>query len=352
MSPYPSGSSSSLSAVTLPDGNRHVYFQEAAGGLRRALYSSRTKQWQQAAGGFSVLGAKNDTPLAAAVFRTAADNVFVNLVYVSPENLIRCRAWYDTTTAGDCFVLRSFPKTFVDPESRQIAFIVVSYDADRTALFMSYQDPNHLIVVMFGYIDYTEDTGHWYWEDYTHKLNRLLSSKMKDNQSDAYISHPCNGHSTAKGPISDSLILSCYTTEDDRAFFNITYFSSLEINNLTINDVQLVEKANELVHSPDVVLLASENNGLEPPTITMNGSAFVTDDGSMQAPDSPFPFGRLASAWDNATASYLYHQLDDLTLVEDMWDGGISNFWTSTNITIGTTISETFQESDDSDGVA
>lgn len=66
---------SSLSAVTLPDGNRHVYFQEAAGGLRRALYSSRTKQWQQAAGGFSVLGAKNDTPLAAAVFRTAADNV-------------------------------------------------------------------------------------------------------------------------------------------------------------------------------------------------------------------------------------------------------------------------------------
>lgn len=124
----------------------------------------------------------------------------------------------------------------MDPESRQIAFIVVSYDADRTALFMSYQDPNHLIVVMFGYIDYTEDTGHWYWEDYTHKLNRLLSSKMKDNQSDAYISHPCNGHSTAKGPISDSLILSCYTTEDDRAFFNITYFSSLEINNLTIND--------------------------------------------------------------------------------------------------------------------
>lgn len=84
----------------------------------------------------------------------------------------------------------------------------------------------------------------------------------------------------------------------------------------------------------------------------MNGSSFVTDDGSMQAPDSPFPFGRLASAWDNATASYLYHQLDDLTLVEDMWDGGISNFWTSTNITIGTTISETFQESDDSDGVA
>ncbi|KAI4256208.1 MAG: hypothetical protein L6R42_006350 [Xanthoria sp. 1 TBL-2021] len=204
---------------------------------------------------------------------------------------------------------------------------------------------------MFGYIDYTEETGHWYWEDYTHKLNRLLSSKMKDNQSDSYISHPCNPDPTTKGPISDSLILRCYTTDNAEAYFNMTYFSSLEINNLTINEVVLREGVQELVDSPDVVLLAPGSDGTAPPTITLNGSRFVSDDGSMQAPDSPFPFQHLASTWDNATASYLYHQLDELTFVKDMWDGGISRFWISNNITIGTTISETFQESEDSNGI-
>lgn len=75
VSPHKVRLNTSLAAVTLPDGNRHVYFQEAAGGLRRALYSSRSNQWQMSAGGFSVLGAKNDTPLSAAVFKNIANNV-------------------------------------------------------------------------------------------------------------------------------------------------------------------------------------------------------------------------------------------------------------------------------------
>lgn len=74
-------SNTSLAAVTLANGNRHVYFQETAEGLRRALYSSQSNQWQMSAGGFSVLGAKNDTPLAAAMLKSRTDN---NIVGVFP----------------------------------------------------------------------------------------------------------------------------------------------------------------------------------------------------------------------------------------------------------------------------
>lgn len=57
---------------------------------------------------------------------------------------------------------------------------------------------------------------------------------------------------------------------------------------------------------------------------------------SYPIPKSSFPFHRLASTpAENATFSYLYHQLSDSVFAEDLWDD-TSQLWISKNFTIET----------------
>ena len=58
--------------------------------------------------------------------------------------------------------------------------------------------------------------------------------------------------------------------------------------------------------------------------------------GAVPSPEAPFPYRRLASAFrTNATQSYVYHQLNESTFVEDVWVE--SGFWLpSTNISVKT----------------
>lgn len=55
----------SLAAITLPNGNRHVYFQETSGAFRRALYSFQANEWQADPNATPAGDAKNNTPLVA-----------------------------------------------------------------------------------------------------------------------------------------------------------------------------------------------------------------------------------------------------------------------------------------------
>ncbi|KAI4166889.1 MAG: hypothetical protein LQ343_007654 [Gyalolechia ehrenbergii] len=64
----------SIAAVTLPNENRHVYFQESTGAFRRAIYSSQAKIWQASADAQVVPDAKNNTPLAG-IFDNRVMNV-------------------------------------------------------------------------------------------------------------------------------------------------------------------------------------------------------------------------------------------------------------------------------------
>lgn len=76
--------------------------------------------------------------------------------------------------------------------------------------------------------------------------------------------------------------------------------------------------------------------------VYFNGSEFETSfGGSLPDPMSKFPFRRLASTFASGTgSSYLYHQLSDLAIAEEVWDGGTSGSWVSNNFTISTTIVE------------
>lgn len=57
-------SNTSLAAVTLPNGQRHVYFQETSGAIRRAISSSQVNIWQTSVDTQFRARARNNTPLA------------------------------------------------------------------------------------------------------------------------------------------------------------------------------------------------------------------------------------------------------------------------------------------------
>ena len=55
---------------------------------------------------------------------------------------------------------------------------------------------------------------------------------------------------------------------------------------------------------------------------------------SLSSPRSPFPYTRMATMLGATDGSYsLFHQIDALTLAEEVWNPGLSG-WTSFNINI------------------
>lgn len=54
----------SIVALTLPNNNRHVYFQEKTGAFRRAIYSSQAKLWRTVLDPQLPPDSNDETPLA------------------------------------------------------------------------------------------------------------------------------------------------------------------------------------------------------------------------------------------------------------------------------------------------
>lgn len=104
--------------------------------------------------------------------------------------------------------------------------------------------------------------------------------------------------------------------------------------------VPLSNAATAPIHESDVVTYhwASRGSG------NGNGDTAFVQDGSLSFgfgrptagnPPTPYPFTRLAWLNDtNSSATYIYHQLDSETLIEDAYF--LTTGWHSTNITIGT----------------
>ena len=85
----------------------------------------------------------------------------------------------------------------------------------------------------------------------------------------------------------------------------------------------------------DIALVSSPTSG-KPDAIWFNDSQLQTV--YEPSPSSKLPFHRFTTTFaENATNTYLYHQLSDSVLAEELWDGGTSGFWISSNVTIETT---------------
>ena len=75
----------SIAAVTLPNGYRHVYLQEKSGAFRRAIYSPQASLWQASADSSLATSAKSNTPLAVARWLDYRDRTNVSIPsFLSP----------------------------------------------------------------------------------------------------------------------------------------------------------------------------------------------------------------------------------------------------------------------------
>ena len=59
----------SLAAVILPNGDRHLYFQDSTGRIRYVIRTASTNQWNTSPDSNISASAKNHTPLAVTAFR-------------------------------------------------------------------------------------------------------------------------------------------------------------------------------------------------------------------------------------------------------------------------------------------
>lgn len=80
-----------ITALTLDNANRHVYFQEPTGAFRRTVYSSQAKIWQTTADTVLVADAKTSTPLAVILSHSFPPGV--SLLY-----LVRTRTYPTSRT--------------------------------------------------------------------------------------------------------------------------------------------------------------------------------------------------------------------------------------------------------------
>ncbi|KAL8786833.1 MAG: hypothetical protein Q9213_002570 [Squamulea squamosa] len=336
----------SLAAVTFPNDNRHVYFQEKTGAFRRATYSSQAKLWQAASDPHLPPDVKNSTPLAAVtglnvfqiendgsyVFREPDDyNVnVVTLFYVNGTNHIRCVDW-DQKDTSSCSLtgLSILPNIPIAPNSRQISAAILVSDKDERGLLLTYQDLSHRSVIMLGFVEHKR----WTWQNETGKLNSAQTQDFVTNACSIGLRH------VIMAP--DTCFLYCFAKSSQdgspqMAIFDIEFTSP---KNFTLTAVEYtLDKESRVQSIADVAPLAQGHVLFLNQSKLDRGAGPLVFGAGVDLPlSSPrFPFEHLASTFANdSNSTYVYHQLSDTILAEELWDG-TSGFWISNNITIQT----------------
>ena len=143
------------SAVTLPGGDRELYFQDTSRAVRKAFYWSRSKSWQAFARFELAPKARSHNPLAAIGFDENSSGVSecTTLRFHFPLTHLQMILFYvhfgqDTL---DCIGLwGNMPQIVVALGSRHMSSANVSATANRIGLLLVYGDPSHQFNIMYG----------------------------------------------------------------------------------------------------------------------------------------------------------------------------------------------------------
>ncbi|KAL8856787.1 MAG: hypothetical protein Q9178_006624 [Gyalolechia marmorata] len=161
-----------ISAVTLNNTNRHLYFKEQTGAVRRAIYVAQADRWVVDVDARPLSNAKNDAPIAVVPTPLNADKD-VALFYVNSANQLDCADWRGRK--GDpldgCDWIPRWPVN-VAPESIPISVAALRSNESDRALLLTYQNTTQKPVLLLGYYKFrsTDKFLEWTWQDETEKL--------------------------------------------------------------------------------------------------------------------------------------------------------------------------------------
>ncbi|KAL9583823.1 MAG: hypothetical protein Q9203_004915 [Teloschistes exilis] len=327
-------SNTPLTAITTtPDNARHLYFQEKTGSFRRAVYSSQATPWRTATDDAHLPpDAKNNTLLAGVTgFLTDSPDLDI-LIYVNSTNQLSCVDWWGLRDSSRCTI--KLPKTSVAAGSRQISATTLGYDKDLRGLLLTYTDAtSEKAVMMLGFVNtsYPQTTKLYTWRNETDRLSSAL-----DYYPSAFATTCIAGVNLQNSTLP--YFLGCYVNSTVKGGPTVIQFDfSLSTSgDLTIRGESSFNHDMSFVADSDVAPLAQGGALFLSHSTSQYGFDPIAYGGTTQSPTSRFPFNRLTSTYaTNSNSTYLYHQLNDTVLAEELWDG-TSGFWISSNITIDT----------------
>ncbi|KAL8918690.1 MAG: hypothetical protein Q9172_005319 [Xanthocarpia lactea] len=348
-SPHALMQNTPISAVTLNNTNRHLYFREQTGAVRRAVYIAQAQRWVVDVDARALSNAKNDAPIAVVALPNEYDDIA--LLYINSTNQPDCTDWGGRKgdPLGGCMLIPHWPVTNVAPESIPISAAVLKSNEGEQALLLTYQNTTQMPVLLLGYFNGSAVSfPEWTWQDETEKLAAVGFLMFPEPPIKACrVTSPVEARSprTAKPSFIDVTpynvrispvrfpSLYCVHDNDSWSLLGMEYISP---GNLSIHDVERSGNNSRLGSFSDMAWLATsdvlvlDQSNLE----TLSPSSFST---SVGPPEDKIPFDHIASTYATSSdgTSYVYYQLDDSTIAERTWDQ-TSGTWIPNEVKIDT----------------
>ena len=201
-------------AVTLPNNNRHLYFWEQTGAVRRAVFSSSAQSWHTTIDARILGNARNNTPIAVTSGFQAAEwagyersenlnNVII--YYVNSTDQLECVSWLQSGLVP-CNI-SPWPLISVSPDTSHISAGLYDLDQNVLGLLLTYQNSSRDLVMMLGYAD--PGNSQWFWHNETEQLQ--VSPREEDKNCTSGKTTACSMQSGHILCLQENGLSSCKT---------------------------------------------------------------------------------------------------------------------------------------------
>ncbi|MCJ1263278.1 hypothetical protein MMC22_003148 [Lobaria immixta] len=315
---------SSLAALSLPNGDRRLFYQDYTGQINQAAYSSSSRKWPLTLTSVVASDAKNYTPLAAV---NLVGEAKIYLIYVSTNGSLAA-----AMRTGDGWSRPSHKNGFRDgrisqfvagTDSRSLTVTEIP-DQNSTRIFLVYENSDGFVSMMEG-TAFLSATGFldWEWQDLTRKFQSSIPSIMPRSRfASLYTFYGVttvfygNESRTQKVVYYNNGTFKEGTSKDTSVSYSIGNSEKVLVNTQAKDEVPIwgAISVNEtrLVCQP------------------LDGYTVIRD-----SPASSYPNSRLAAASGSSSIFRVYHQINDNTFGEDEGDRSVGG-WIQSNFTVPT----------------
>ncbi|MCJ1261726.1 hypothetical protein MMC22_001592, partial [Lobaria immixta] len=166
---------SSLAALSLPNGDRRLFYQEPNGRIKQAAYSSSSKEWPSTSISVVASDARNNTPLAAMNLVSTGDPLALEiyLFYVSTNGSLAIASFARGAWApiGHASGISQF---VAGTDSRSLSATQIP-DSDSIRMILIYQNSDGLMMIMEGNSSHGLDSS-CNWQNLTSELHSSIPS--------------------------------------------------------------------------------------------------------------------------------------------------------------------------------
>ncbi|CAD6586035.1 MAG: hypothetical protein ASARMPREDX12_002178 [Alectoria sarmentosa] len=320
----------SLAALSLSNGDRHLFFQDNTGRIRRTIRTESNNQWSTSLYLNLSSNPKNYTPLVATAYEgleAAGKGAEIGLLYVSESHILisgnsttnLALLYYESPTGKPSALVQRIIPSSIEGQG-QIKWVDISSQESQSLPddFRNVPEPDQLSFTL-----YESDTNATFSTPFTSATN------FTDSAIGALFYSP-NVSLVNGGPI----VINGYEIDGDSS--NPSHFSGdfgSTINNQTGTPIRQSDTNQNYssIRQSDIAIFdtyfAIWINGTQPIPI-------IAGDGQLPGtPNNSFPFTRLASVTFQSM-TYLYHQINGTTFAEEQWDSSELAWIASEYITV------------------